>query len=526
VSARKRRIIGALAWAALATGCESVFGIGDLPLPGDGGSGAQDSAVTADTGGQMEAGGQVDQGNPPLDGTMADDGPAVSDGPVAGDTSVASDSPTSTDGPIAMDGPMAMDGAADGPADGPSSSDGPPPVDSAPPPPDAGDSGPTSCYANAPFTPIPWAPPSTFPNHACSSAQIAGYLACFPNCSTFRADPTNTACLACIETDVTATTHGPIITSGGQPVEVNFGGCVAHYDGNTAAGSCGNQENNANDCAGAECGKCADFANPQTGGATDQCETAAFGASGRCSADTVMQTCPGELGDGGVATSCDNLNAFLGLWCGPACSAVALNPPPPAHGGAACPQGDSATCWPHDETAFSPAWVPPVGAHLGRCTTTQVSDFYTACLDTASTPTTCNAWAQNAANTTCFGCLYTDRTATSYGALIGYSQATYLNVAGCVALVEPCNQPCAQTLSDLNACEDGACGSTFCADTTSYNACAMQADSCTSCSGYANSTNCFSLITGAQHPAEAACALNATTFQALYSAVATFMCAP
>jgi hypothetical protein len=235
-----------------------------------------------------------------------------------------------------------------------------------------------------------------------------------------------------------------------------------------------------------------------------------------------MPACPGELADGGVATACNDLNAFLGSWCGAACSAVALTPPPPPHGGAACP--GIGTCWPHDETAFTPTWVPPLGAHLGRCTPTQVSDFYTACLDPTATATTCSAWAQNAANTTCFGCLYTDSTATAYGALVGYSQAAFLNIPGCVALVEPCNQPCASTLSDLHACEDAACGSTLCADSTSYNTCANQADSCTSCSGYANSTSCFSLITGAQHPAEAACNLNATTFQPAYISVATLMC--
>jgi hypothetical protein len=168
--------------------------------------------------------------------------------------------------------------------------------------------------------------------------------------------------------------------------------------------------------------------------------------------------------------------------------------------------------------------VPPLGAHLGRCSPTQVSGFYTACFDTTSTTTTCNAWMQDAANTTCLGCLYTDSTATSYGALIAYSGATFVNEAGCIALAEPCNEPCAQAISDLTACEDAACGSTFCADLTTYDACRSQADSCTSCSGYATATGCASLITGAQHPAEATCNLNATTFQAFYTSIATFMC--
>jgi hypothetical protein len=153
-----------------------------------------------------------------------------------------------------------------------------------------------------------------------------------------------------------------------------------------------------------------------------------------------------------------------------------------------------------------------------------MSDFYTACLDTASTPTTCSAWTQNAANTTCFGCLYSDFTATSYGATIGFSQEIIANEAGCIALVEPCNQLCAQGVIDEIACDDAACGGTDCADFTTYSTCASQANSCAACSGYANSATCESLITGAQHPAEATCNLNATTFQPLYMSIATFMC--
>jgi hypothetical protein len=483
VNGRARRVATLLAWAALATGCESVFGIGDLPLPSDGGS--QDSFVAGD------GGGQVDTGGPPGDGTTPTDG------------FVAIDSPTSMDGPV-----------GDAPLDSPSAPDSPPPDA-------ADDAAPAACYANAAFVPVTWAPPATFPNPACNAAQIAAYLACFPNCSTFRADLTNGACLGCIETDVGAAAHGPIITSGGQPVEVNFGGCVAHYDGNMAAGSCGNLENNASDCASTECGTCADFGNPQTGGATDHCEATAFGAGKPCSADTVMPACANELTDGGVAAACNDLRGFLGSWCGGQCTEI-LSTPPPATGGAACPQ--AGTCWPHAETALSPAWVPPVGAHLGKCTATQVSGFYTACLDALSTTTTCSAWTQDTANTACFGCLYTDSTATSYGAVIGYSQSVIANEAGCLALVEPCNAPCAQAVSDMYACEDAACGSTFCTDFASYNTCASQADACTSCSGYSSSAQCLSSITGTAHPAESICNLTATTFQPLYTSIATFMC--
>jgi hypothetical protein len=477
-------VAGLLAWAAFGTGCEGIFGIGELPLPNDGGAQNQDSAA-GESGPQNDASGLVDRGGVLPDGTSPVDGPSTIDGPTP-------------------DGPAPTDGSG---------------ADST-----GGDSGPSGCYAATPFTAFPWAAPTPFPNPACTSAQIAGYLACFPNCNAFRSDPSNTACLGCIETDVSAAAHGPVITSGGAPVEVNFGGCQAHQDGNPSVGGCGNQDNNANDCASAECSACADFASPQPGGATAQCEALAFGSSGSCSADQVTPSCAAEVRDGGVAASCSNLGTFLAPWCGGStCTEVSVAALPPS-GGASCPQGTSPTCWPQDETLFSPTWVPPLGAHLNKCTPAQVSGFYTACLDTISTTTTCNAWTQSAANTTCFGCLYTGSTATSYGALIGYSQALVINTAGCIALAEPCNTPCAQAISAMYACEDDACGSTLCPDYATYSTCASEADSCTACGGYATAANCSSSITGAAHPAAAACNVAATTAQAAYTSVATFMC--
>jgi hypothetical protein len=140
--------------------------------------------------------------------------------------------------------------------------------------------------------------------------------------------------------------------------------------------------------------------------------------------------------------------------------------------------------------------------------------------------TTCSTWTQSAANAKCFGCLYTDSTAASYGALVAYSEAVVVNTPGCIALAEPCNTQCAQAVSALYACEDDACGLGLCADFNSYSTCSNEADSCTSCGGYATAANCSSLITGAQHPAAATCNLAGTTFQPVYTSVATFMCGP
>jgi hypothetical protein len=454
-----------------------------LPTGGNDGDGSADGSSSG-------------EGGSPLDGLLADQDSV--------DGTTAVDSPAG-DSMQALDVPLTSDGSLE----------------------DAADTSVVSCYASAPFTPIPWAPPSAFPQSACTAVQVSAYLACYPNCSAFRSDTTNAACLACIETDVAATTHGPVITSGGQPVEINSGGCEAHYDGDTAAGSCGYQYNNAKDCFYAECNTCTDYANPQPGGPADQCEAAAFAAGGQCSSDNVTPTCVSETGDGGVAATCGALGTFLPAWCGGKCTPVSVTPPP-SHGGAACQQGPSPTCWPHDVSRFTSSWVPPLGAHLGQCTATQISGFYFACLAPGSTTAGCDAWQTNAANTTCLGCLYTGSSAAAYGVLIGYSLGSLVfvevNQAGCIALAEPCNLPCAQAMQAETECSNAACSS-YCATLSSYDTCATESDSC-GCSGYATSAACQTQITGTQHPAESTCDLNGVSFQAIYNATATFMCGP
>jgi hypothetical protein len=205
----------------------------------------------------------------------------------------------------------------------------------------------------------------------------------------------------------------------------------------------------------------------------------------------------------------------------------------PAQGGAACPgTTDSATCFPHDTTSFTPTWVEPVGAHTGLCTAAQISDFYAACEDTTTSTTAgCDAFKTNAANAACFGCLYTDSTAHRYGAIINYSAVglDHINVAGCIALVEPCNQRCAAALLAQLQCENAAC--TSCDTTVSlddYNACSDEADQCSSCSGYATPPQCEAMLLGAQsaHPAVATCNINAANFHDFYMSVATLMCGP
>jgi hypothetical protein len=179
------------------------------------------------------------------------------------------------------------------------------------------------CYAATPFAPLTWAPPTPFGQGACTAAQIQAYLSCSNSgsCASFRGEPSNAGCLACLETDVGAAAHGPFVTqsgdAGAEVVEVNYGGCQAHFDGQTGDTGCGAQFNANNDCFTQECGACSDFASPTQSGPTAGCWSIA-NAVGACSTHRQTTPCGDELyaGDGGV-TQCTNPNVFVASWCGP-----------------------------------------------------------------------------------------------------------------------------------------------------------------------------------------------------------------
>ncbi len=229
-------------------------------------------------------------------------------------------------------------------------------------------------------------------------------------------------------------------------------------------------------------------------------------------------------GDGAVETGKDGASAIVEGGVQTACTPVGMTSAP--SGGAAC--SGTGTCFPHDETGFTTVWVPPVPqAHL--CSTVQINDYFTDCTGTTATGTACAAWTQSSANSSCLSCLQTPSTASRYGVLIGFpGNVVELNVAGCVALAEPCNLPCAQTSLAIAQCREAACSTTSCPDQSEQLSCATAADACTSCEQYVTASACLTELTGPTHPAQTLCALgsNSTPTQTQYAAVAAFMCGP
>jgi hypothetical protein len=230
-----------------------------------------------------------------------------------------------------------------------------------------------------------------------------------------------------------------------------------------------------------------------------------------------------DAGAGGVDASVTDSPAEAAV-----CTKVTMTPLP-SQGGAGCMQdSDGSTCWPHDTTSFAATWVQPLGPHLGACTATQISDYFTACQAMGSTTQTCQAWTQIPANATCFGCLETPSTSSAYGAIIVYPNVNLdeVNIAGCIALAEPCNQPCAAAMLAQLQCENAACTSPFCGDFASYQSCSTAADTCADCTGFVASSDCQSQFVGtaSQHPAVQVCNLTANDFQGFFTAVAAYIC--
>lgn len=209
-----------------------------------------------------------------------------------------------------------------------------------------------------------------------------------------------------------------------------------------------------------------------------------------------------------------------------ACAAVTVSPPIPDGGGAACPSGsDSGACTPIDRTGFHWNWRPPVGMHLDKCTSEQIASFLKLCFAPNATSATCDPWRLAPSNAACLGCLLTTDSDNQLGATVapvGYGG--YVNVAGCLALVEPCNQPCALALQSQFECGYTACAACSFAERPS---CIDGAWTCAACRDYELATACLVTIESDpdHHAAVSACGLGQTSDKQ-YTAVATLMCGP
>ena len=132
-----------------------------------------------------------------------------------------------------------------------------------------------------------------------------------------------------------------------------------------------------------------------------------------------------------------------------------------------------------DNTAFTPqAWTAPV-VHAGACATADISAFLTACIATAATQATCDAWFNSnvatdaAAGTACGNCIFEpNNNGATWSDQFGYFSPNY---GACIQLTDPTHgAACGPAYAGILDCEGYECDS--CADGATYQTCAQSVD--------------------------------------------------
>lgn len=169
-----------------------------------------------------------------------------------------------------------------------------------------------------------------------------------------------------------------------------------------------------------------------------------------------------------------------------------------------CPSGSPA-CEVCDVSGFTPApQVTPIGPKANKCPAADIQAFETACLATAATSTTCQAWqtSEQTSNQTCLSCVFTLQTGSAWGPLVCDSNGCKLNIPGCLdlALGQQAQEnatstgSCGDYLSASYGCQDQACSG--CTVTSDFDACAQDAvaNECKSfADAFQNATPCAAL---------------------------------
>lgn len=108
---------------------------------------------------------------------------------------------------------------------------------------------------------------------------------------------------------------------------------------------------------------------------------------------------------------------------------------------------------PGDVSKFAPPALVPARPATDSCGTTGVQGYWDACRSAQATQMGCATW--KAANVACAGCIESQRSDSAWGALVMANGITFLNVAGCIALLG--DVPCAKAYQDASLCEGTAC---------------------------------------------------------------------
>ncbi|HEY2517556.1 MAG TPA: hypothetical protein VGI39_42090 [Polyangiaceae bacterium] len=181
-------------------------------------------------------------------------------------------------------------------------------------------------------------------------------------------------------------------------------------------------------------------------------------------------------------------------------------------------------------TTFTPTYYPGATSPLA-CTTTQVNNFYAACLGSNATKGTCGTWAT--ANATCDSCLEgnTNPAGPKWGPYTQWPldyNATVLELdIGQCLIADGQSTSCAKAFEALTECEHAACGNAcYNHSFENYQACAQDADSNACLTQYnavwVNASPCPNSIFGTT--CVTALVTSGSTFQTAFGNVAQVMC--
>jgi hypothetical protein len=171
-------------------------------------------------------------------------------------------------------------------------------------------------------------------------------------------------------------------------------------------------------------------------------------------------------------------------------------------------QGDSGSCGAVscevcDVSSYSPtAQGKPIGPKNAMCPAADITAFTTAC-GSAGTTTTCQTWQTNekTSNANCLNCVFTLKTAATWGPLVCTQTGCSLNQPGCVDMAlgqvsqenSTSTGSCGDYLSASYGCQDAACST---CTTTDFSNCVQDAIA-NECKTYAdafqNATICSAL---------------------------------
>lgn len=188
---------------------------------------------------------------------------------------------------------------------------------------------------------------------------------------------------------------------------------------------------------------------------------------------------------------------------------------------ATCTSADAAACAPAAVT-FTPAKLALAGAHLGVCTSSEIDAFLANCLGPNAVPQGCESFAKN--HPDCAICMMPDYGKDPHGVVhVDEDGLASVNITGCIAAAEPCNQACAQAYADTEACQKASCAGDACDTVSKRIACFGEAASC-ACKEHRDRAKCTEALTGPDHPAEGC--LGGKTFLEKARSVALVICGP